>query len=59
MLLFLFLSGYRDREILSYGDRRTEAVPPESERPKRSHHRSNHRQTCASKELYGERRNLH
>lgn len=27
--------------------------------PGHSHHRSNHRQTCASKELYGERRNLH
>lgn len=36
-----------------------EGLPPESEKPKRSHHRSKHRQTCASKELYGERRNLH
>lgn len=34
ILLFLFFfSGYRDRKLISYGDRGIEALPPESEGP--------------------------
>lgn len=28
-----FFSGYRDRKLISYGDRGIEALPPESEGP--------------------------